>query len=180
MTRRPLPGDPTPADLVERIIRVDHAGEFGAKRIYEGQLAVLKKDPSADVIRHMADQEERHLKTFEQLIAERRVRPTLLHPLWHVAGYALGAATAFLGAKAAMACTVAVEETIDAHYAKQIYALDDNEAKLKSILTEFRADEIAHRDTGLAHGAEDALGYGLLKSAVSAATRMAIFLSERI
>lgn len=180
MTRRPLPGDPPNTALIERIIRVDHAGEFGAKRIYEGQLAVLKKDPSADVIRHMADQEREHLKTFEQLITARRVRPTLLHPLWHVAGYALGAATACLGPKAAMACTVAVEETIDAHYAKQIDALDDNEAELKATLTQFRADEIAHRDTGLAHGAEDAPGYGLLKNAVGAATRMAIFLSERI
>lgn len=180
MTRRPLPGDLTDTALIERIIRVDHAGEFGAKRIYEGQLAVLKKDPCADVIRHMADQEQQHLKTFEQLIAARRVRPTLLHPLWHVAGYALGAATAFLGPKAAMACTVAVEETIDAHYAKQIDALSDNETELKATLTQFRADEIAHRDTGLAHGAEETPGYGLLKNAVGAATRFAIFLSERI
>lgn len=180
MSRRPLPGDPTHAELIARIIRVDHAGEFGAKRIYDGQLAVLKKDPSAPVIRHMADQEQQHLKTFEQLIAARRVRPTLLHPLWHAAGFALGAATAFLGPKAAMACTVAVEETIDAHYAKQIEALDESEADLKATLTQFRADEIAHRDTGLAHGAEETPGYGLLKSTVGAATRLAIFLSERI
>ncbi|MEZ5647765.1 MAG: demethoxyubiquinone hydroxylase family protein [Alphaproteobacteria bacterium] len=180
MTRRPLPGDAQNASLVDRIIRVDHAGEYGAKRIYEGQLAVLKNDPTASVIHHMADQEQQHLETFEQLIIARKVRPTLLQPLWHIAGFALGAATALLGPKAAMACTVAVEETIDTHYNRQIEMLDDEEATLRHTLTEFRKDEIAHRDTGLAYGAEEAPAYPLLKTAVSAATRLAIFLSERI
>src|SRR6185312_17510912 len=102
------------------MVRVDHAGEFGAQRIYAGQLAVLGKSTSASAIRHMAQQEDAHLAAFEKLMVERQVRPTLLHPLWHMAGFALGAATAALGDKAAMACTVAIEETIVEHYKKQM------------------------------------------------------------
>jgi 3-demethoxyubiquinol 3-hydroxylase len=113
--KRPLPGDPTAEALVRRMMRVNHAGEYGAKRIYDGQLAVLKRSPVAPVIRRMAEQERRHLEAFEKLLPDRRVRPTALHPLWHAAGYALGAATALLGERAAMACTVAVEEVIDEH-----------------------------------------------------------------
>ena len=111
-----LPGDLTKDELIDRIIRVDHAGEFGAKRIYEGQLAVLRGKPEAQAIEHMYQQELEHLRTFEKLMVERRVRPSALHPLWNAAGFALGAATALLGPKAAMACTVAVEEVIDQHY----------------------------------------------------------------
>ena len=114
-----LPGEPDEATRVARAVRVDHAGEYGAKRIYQGQLAVLGQGPKGDILRHMQAQEQHHLDTFEALIAQRRVRPTALLPLWHVAGFALGAATALLGARAAMACTVAVEEAIDAHYQAQ-------------------------------------------------------------
>jgi len=177
-----LPGDPTKEELVERAIRVDHAGEYGAVRIYEGQLAVLGKGNSGPVIKHMLDQEKAHLETFDGLIAERRVRPTALMPLWHVAGFALGAATALLGEKAAMACTVAVEETIDEHYAEQIEALEPygDEAALKETCVKFREDELAHRDTGLEHGAEQAPGYEVLSGAIKAGSRLAIWLSTRV
>jgi 3-demethoxyubiquinol 3-hydroxylase len=178
--KRPLPGDPTQEELVRRMMRVNHAGEYGAKRIYDGQLAVLKRSPVAPVIRRMAEQERRHLEAFEKLLPERRVRPTALHPLWHAAGYALGAATAVLGERAAMACTVAVEEVIDEHYARQAAKLGPEEGDLKALVEEFRRDELEHRDTGLAHGAEKAGGYPVLTAGVKAASRLAIWLSERI
>jgi len=175
-----LPGDPTAKALVERMIRVDHAGEYGAARIYAGQLAVLGRSASAPLIRRMAEQEERHLAAFDKLVAERHVRPTALSPLWHVAGYALGAATALLGERAAMACTAAVEEVIDAHYQSQIDALGEAEPALKAKLEEFRANEIEHRDTALAHGAEAAPAQPLLAAAIKAGSRLAIWLSTRI
>lgn len=175
-----LPGDPTRDELVARVIRVDHAGEYGARRIYEGQLAVLRQAPSGPVIAEMHAQELRHLAAFEALIGDRRVRPTALQPLWHVAGFALGAATALLGEKAAMACTVAVEEVIDEHYARQIEGLDDDEAELRDALEAFRADELAHRDTGLAHGARQTPGYAPLSAAIKTGSRLAIWLSERV
>lgn len=179
-TRPALPGDPTPRQRLERILRVDHAGEYGAKRIYEGQLAVLGRSPAAPTIRKMADQEQAHLDAFDKLLPERRVRPTLLGPLWHVGGFALGAATALLGEKAAMACTEAVEEVIDGHYAKQIDALGEAEPELRATLAQFRAEEIEHRDTAREHGAADAPGYEALSRGVKAATRLAIWLSERV
>jgi len=162
------------------MIRVDHAGEYGAVRIYEGQLAVLGKRGSADTIRHMAEQEQRHLKTFDRLVNERRVRPTALEPLWRVAGYALGMGTALLGEKAAFACTAAVEEAIDAHYAAQIAELGERDPELKNTVEDFRADEAAHRQTALDHGAEQAPGYKLLSEAIKAGCRVAIKLSEKI
>ena len=181
MTAAPrLPGDPSPDELVERMIRVDHAGEYGAVRIYEGQLAVLGKSPSAGVIREMADQERRHLERFEKLVIERRVRPTALTPLWHVAGYALGAASALLGERAAMACTVAVEEVIDEHYRGQAESLGDDQAPLRQTIEEFRADELAHRDLALAHDARTAPAHDLLTAAVKVGSRIAIWLSTRI
>jgi ubiquinone biosynthesis monooxygenase Coq7 len=162
------------------MIRVDHAGEYGARRIYEGQLAVLGNGEAGKQIRHMYQQELRHLETFDRLMAERRVRPTALQPLWHLAGFALGATTALLGEKAAMACTVAVEEVIDEHYAGQVAALGHEEAALKDTLEEFRAEELEHRDLALAHGAEAAPGYEVLSTAVKTGSRLAIWLSERI
>lgn len=177
-----LPGDPSPEQLVERVIRVDHAGEYGAVRIYEGQLAVLGRGPKGDLIREMLAQEKEHLDTFDKLVAERRVRPTALLPFWHVAGFALGAATALMGEKAAMACTVAVEETIDEHYAGQIEALDPmpDETALKDTCVKFRDEELEHRDTGLEHGAREAPGYELLTGAIKAGSKLAIWLSTRI
>jgi 3-demethoxyubiquinol 3-hydroxylase len=175
-----LPGDPDPKDRIARIIRVDQAGEFGATRIYEGQLAVLGRSHSGLIIRHMAEQEQEHLAEFNRLIVSRRVRPTLLTPLWNIAGFALGAGTALMGEKAAMACTVAVEEVIDEHYRGQSEQLGPEEGALKKTIDEFRADEVEHRDTGLAHGAEDAPFYPVLSAAIKTGSRIAIWLAERI
>jgi 3-demethoxyubiquinol 3-hydroxylase len=167
---------------IESMIRVDHAGEYGAVRIYEGQLAVLKRRKSASVetIQHMADQEQRHLKTFDRLVNERRVRPTALEPVWRIAGFALGAVTAAMGEKAAFACTAAVEEVIDEHYAAQVAALKDKDPALKATVEDFRADEAAHREEALKQGAEQAPGYKLLSETIKAGCRLAIKLSERI
>ena len=182
--RRPpfLPADAGARTPVARFLRVDHAGEYGAVRIYSGQLAVLGRSSTGPVIREMAAQEQEHLAAFDALVVERRVRPSALMPLWHVAGFALGAGTALFDERAAMACTVAVEEVIDEHYAEQIEALEDagDETDLKQRLERFRADEIEHRDTGLAHGARQAPGYEPLTAFVKAGSRLAIWLSERI
>ena len=175
-----LPGDPSPAASEARMIRVDHAGEYGAVRIYQGQRAVLGRGASGPALAHMQAQEEAHLARFTALIAERRVRPTALLPLWHLAGFALGAATAALGPAAAMACTVAVEEEISAHYARQETALAATDPALCAEIAGFRAEEEAHRDTALAAGAETTPGYRLLSGAIRAGCRIAIALSERI
>ncbi len=175
-----MPGDLTAEQLIARMIRVDHAGEFGAVRIYAGQLAMLDRLPSAPAIRKMAAKERAHLKTFEKLIADRHVRPTVLMPLWHVTGFALGAATALISEKAAMACTVAVEEVIEEHYAGQAARLGDDEAELRDLIEEFRGDELEHRDAALARGAEQAPAYPLLSGAIKVGSRLAIWLSERI
>jgi len=182
VTRKPRPLAPgTQArDDIAAMIRVDHAGEYGAVRIYEGQLAVMRDGPARQAIQKMADGEQRHLQTFDRLIVERRVRPTALEPVWRIAGFALGAATALLGEKAAFACTAAVEEVIDEHYAGQIAKLGDEEKSLRDTVTDFRADEIAHRDAALAQGAQEAPGYRLLSEAIKAGCRIAIALSTRI
>ena len=178
-----LPGDPSRAQMIDRIIRVDQAGEFGAVRIYEGQLSVLGDKASGPTIRHMHEQEQVHLETFSNMVAKRRVRPTAMMPIWHLAGFALGAGTALLGEKAAMACTVAVEEVIDAHYAAQIERLDDmdgDEDDLRDTCEKFRREEVEHRNTGLAGGAEQAPGYEGLSALIKTGSRLAIWLSERI
>ena len=175
-----LPGDLPTEKLLERIVRVDHAGEYGAVRIYEGQLAVLGNSSKADVIRHMAKQEREHLDKFNELIGARRVRPTALMPVWHAAGFALGAATALMGERAAMACTAAVEEVIDEHYAKQAAALGDDEAELRETIEKFREDELEHRDTAIAHEAEETPGYEALAAGIKKGSKLAIWLSERV
>ena len=130
------------------MLRVDQAGEYGATRIYAGQLAVLRRNcPEAKLIARMAAQEERHLERFNALMAERRVRPTALQPLWNVAGFALGAATALMSEKAALACTDAVETEIDRHYRSQLDELGDDDPELAADIAEFRAEELEHRDT---------------------------------
>ncbi|MGE0271527.1 MAG: demethoxyubiquinone hydroxylase family protein [Alphaproteobacteria bacterium] len=174
------PGDPDKDALVESMIRVNQAGEYGAMRIYAGQLAVLRHGPAAEKIKEMAAQERKHLDAFNKLAAERRVRPTALEPLWHLAGFALGAATALMGEKAAMACTVAVEEVIEEHYADQAAKLGEDEAPLRETIQEFRADELEHRDTAVAHHARETPGYELLASAIKAGSRLAIWLSTRV
>ncbi|PKU22782.1 demethoxyubiquinone hydroxylase family protein [Telmatospirillum siberiense] len=176
-----MPGDPAPRRMIEKILRVDHAGEFGAVRIYQGQRAVLGRSASCgDALRRMEEEERRHLQTFETLVSQRRVRPTLLQPLWHVMGFALGAGTALMGEKAAMACTVAVEEVIEGHYAGQLEQLGEDETDLKQTVAEFREDELHHRDVGLAGGAEQTPAYPVLSAAIRSGTRLAIWLSERI
>ena len=181
-TGRPpyLPGDPVLEAEIERMIRVDHAGEYGAVRIYEGQLAVIRHGRARDAIRHMAEQEARHLAAFDELARSRRVRPTLLQPLWHMAGYALGMATALLGEETAMACTVAVEEVIDEHYRGQAEQLGDGEPALKQTILAFRDEELAHRQRAIEHGAMDTLGYDVISGAIKAGSRLAIWLSTRI
>lgn len=180
--RRRLPGDPAAQASVGRILRVDQAGEYGARRIYEGQLAVLGRSRAAPTIRRMWEQEAEHLAAFDRLLPERRVRPTALGPVWHVAGFALGAVTALIGERAAMACTVAVEEAIDSHYAAQAESLEQQpqEAGLKATIEKFRAEELEHRDIGLEHEAEQAPGYPLLYAVIKTGSRAAIWLSERL
>jgi 3-demethoxyubiquinol 3-hydroxylase len=177
-----LPGDPTPEQFVERALRVDHAGEVGAVRIYDGQLAILGKGPSGDTLRTMKAREEAHRDELAGLIAARGVRPTALSPIWNAAGYALGAATALLGAKAAMAATVAVEEVIEEHYRAQETALavHDAEPALAALVARLGADETAHKNEALAHGAREAPGYALLTSAIKTGSRLAIWLSTRV
>ncbi len=175
-----MPGDPDRGQAIERMIRVDHAGEYGAVRIYEGQLAVLGKSAKAPVIERMVAQEREHLSAFDKLVADNRVRPTAMLPLWHIAGFALGAGTALLGESAAMACTVAVEEVIDEHYAGQIARLGDEDGDLRDTFEKFRLEEVEHRDTGLEHGAEKTPGYEALTGLVKAGSRFAIWLSERV
>ena len=165
------------------MIRVDQAGEYGATRIYAGQLAVMgDRAPHSSEIRAMAEQEAGHLAAFDALMADRGVRPTALQPLWSAAGYALGAATAFIGPEAAMACTAAVEEEIDRHYSRQLDRLhgEGDDPDLADMIERFRDDERAHRDAALAAGAERAPASPLLSAAIRLGCRAAIRLSERI
>jgi len=163
------------------MLRVDQAGEYGATRIYAGQLAVLRPNcAEAKLISRMAAQEQRHLQRFDKLVAERRVRPTALQPLWNVAGFALGAATALMSEKAALACTDAIETEIDRHYSRQLDELGDTDAELSADIAEFRADELEHRDSAREAGATGAFGYPLLTAAIRAGSRVAIELSKRI
>lgn len=177
-----LPGELQHSEKIAQMIRVNHAGEYGAKRIYAGQLAVLGKSPCGDMLRHMAEQEQVHLDKFSEMMVKRRVRPTALMPLWHVGGFVLGAATALLGEKAAMACTVAVESVIDEHYAKQEEKLADDasEIELKQMVSEFRKEEQEHHDTALAQGAEESPLYHLLTGLIKLNTRASIWLATRI
>jgi ubiquinone biosynthesis monooxygenase Coq7 len=173
------PGDARPDP--DAMLRVDQAGEYGATRIYAGQLAVLGQNrPAGRVIARMAQQEQRHLERFNALMAERGVRPTALQPVWKVAGFALGAATALMSERAAMACTDAVETEIDRHYGRQLAELGDSDSELAADITAFRAEELEHRDTARAHGAAETIGYPLLTAAIRAGCRLAISLSKRI
>jgi len=163
------------------MLRVDQAGEYGATRIYAGQLAVMgQRSDEARKIARMAEQEMRHRQIFDRMMAERGVRPTALQPIWHVAGFALGAVTALIGPKAAMACTAAIETEIDQHYGEQLDQLDDQDPALRDAIAEFRAEEVEHRDTALRAGAEQAPAYPLLSGAIRLGCRIAIRLSRHI
>jgi ubiquinone biosynthesis monooxygenase Coq7 len=166
---------------IKRMIRVNHAGEFGAKRIYAGQLAVMgDRTPAARSIAHMAEQEERHLSAFDKMMTERGVRPTALHPVWNVAGFALGAVSAAIGPEAAMACTVAVETEIDRHYSEQLSEIGDSDPELSAMILDFQADELEHKATALEQGAERAPAYPLMSALVRMGCRTAIAVSKHI
>jgi len=167
---------------IASMIRVNQAGEYGAAQIYKGQLAVMGDDaPDSSAIHHMADQEQRHLDAFDRMIVQRNVRPTVLQPFWKVAGYALGAGTAIMGPRAAMACTAAVETEIDLHYQEQMEQLaTENDPELLSKIAEFREEELEHKQTAIDAGAEDAPGYPLLSAAIRLGCKVAIGLSKRV
>lgn len=179
------PQQPGPrAKRFAEMLRVDHAGEYGAVAIYRGQRAVFDKlshkKTVARQIEEMEAGEIEHLDTFDRLLAERRVRPTLLAPLWNAAGYGLGAATALMGEKAAMACTEAVEDVIEKHYGEQAEALDADEPELAATIRQFREDEIGHKEAAEAAGAAEAPGYRLLTAAIRLGCRAAIRIAEKI
>jgi ubiquinone biosynthesis monooxygenase Coq7 len=187
MTERPIPPRPGSAALSARlaeILRVDHAGELGAVHIYRGQRAVLGKAPGhervAAQLEEMEGHEAVHLARFDALLAERRVRPTALSPLWRAAGFALGAGTALIGDKAAHACTEAVESVIEQHYAGQVAELSNHDPELAAELARFRDEELAHRDRAVEEGAKDAPGYPLLSAVIRAGCKAAIKISEKL
>ena len=175
------PKNKTNREILEQIIRVDHAGEYGATRIYDGQIAVFGKNSKiGKTIQHMADQEQEHIDKFNELILEHRVRPTALLPVWNIAGFALGASTAFLGEKAAMACTVAVEKVIGEHYQEQLDLLEDDQKDLKKTISKFRDDELEHHDIGIEHDAESAPGYKIMSKVIELGCKTAIAISKKI
>ena len=165
---------------IERFLRVDHAGERAAQQIYKGQLAVLANHEMADEIRHMMDQEVEHLETFDSLLNERQVRPSLLDPLWGAAGFTLGVVTAAMGPKAAMACTIAVEEVIGEHYQKQADILGEDEHELQATVERFRDDELEHRDIAVEHDGREARHYSLLRKVIQRGCRTAIKIAEKV
>lgn len=172
---------PAAAPNLDEMIRVDQAGEYGAKRIYQGQLAVLRDPAARKQIQQMLAQELVHLEYFNAEMAKRRVRPTMLQPLWHLGGFVLGAATAWMGKEAAMACTVAVESVIDNHYREQLTSLqEEQEPELTAKIEQFRQEEMEHHDLGLQAGAEQATAYPLLTAAIRGITQTAILLSKKI
>ena len=171
----------TERHILEEIIRVNHAGELGATRIYDGQIAVFGKNSKiGKIIQHMADQEQEHIESFEKLIVNNRVRPTALLPVWNIAGFVLGATTALMGKKAAMACTVAVETVIGNHYGQQLKELKDDQKKLKKMIKKFQADELEHHEIGLKHNAEKAFSYNLISKIIASGCKVAITLSKKI
>jgi 3-demethoxyubiquinol 3-hydroxylase len=180
----PMPGEDVRERRLAEMLRVDHAGEYGAVQIYRGQRAVFDriegKAHAARVIADMEAGEQEHLKTFDRMIAERGVRPTAMAPLWRVMGFGLGAATALMGERAAHACTEAVEDVIEEHYGRQSQALAGVDAELKHVVDKFREDEIAHKDTAIEQGAHDAFGYSVLSAVIKAGCRAAIRISEKI
>ncbi len=176
---RRLPGDFARSESAAAALRVNHAGEYGATRIYAGQRAVLKNAACADQLKHMAEQEAAHLATFNELLPRYGVRPTALMPLWHVGGWLMGAATATMGVKAAMACTVAVETVITEHYNDQL-ASGAIDPALHETITKFRDEEMEHHDIGLAQGAQSTPLYEPLSAAIRGICRAAIAICKRV
>ncbi len=177
-----LPGDLSIEEEVSEMIRVDHAGEFGAKRIYAGQLAIFGKyHPISPTIQHMHDQEITHLEKFESLLTEKNIRPSVLSPFWHLAGFALGAGTALMGKRAAMACTAAVEEVIDEHYQEQRKKLQSwgKEPELEKTIAKFQAEEVEHKNIAIENDAKETPGYFALSSAIKLGCKTAIWLAKK-
>ncbi|MDC0977064.1 demethoxyubiquinone hydroxylase family protein [Pelagibacteraceae bacterium] len=170
--------------ILEEIIRVDHAGERGAIKIYEGQLLALqtfKQDEDLKKqIEEMKEHEKEHYNFFDQEIRKRNIKPTKLLPLWDLLGISLGFGTAMLGKKAAMLCTASVEEVIDDHYKNQTYKLKDDEKELKNIISKFRDDELAHKDIAYEGGATKEGLYGILDKVIKTSSYLAIKISEKI
>ncbi|XP_034938431.1 5-demethoxyubiquinone hydroxylase, mitochondrial isoform X2 [Chelonus insularis] len=175
-------GDTQAKKLLDSIIRVNHAGELGADRIYAGQMAVLGKSSVGPTIEHMWAQEKKHKEKFEELIRKHRARPTAMLPVWNVAGFLLGAGSALLGEKAAMACTVAVETVIVEHYNEQLRALMENkesfDEELMETIKQFRDEEQEHHDVGIDHGAEQAPLYQALTNIIKTGCKTAIAISK--
>jgi len=184
MTDKTQSMGPSGPDRIAEMLRVDHAGEYGAVAIYKGQQAVFGRNAKtrriAAQLAEMEAEEQKHLDAFDRLLLERQVRPTAMTPIWNVAGYGLGVVTALMGEKAAHACTEAVETVIEQHYAEQVEELGENEPELARTFAEFREDELAHRDTAIDGGAHDAPGYGLLSGVIKAGCRLAIKITEKI
>jgi 3-demethoxyubiquinol 3-hydroxylase len=166
---------------IAEMLRVDHAGEYGAVAIYRGQRAVFDalshKKETADKIAEMEASEHEHLRTFDALLATRKIRPTLLSPVWNIAGFGLGAATALMGEKAAMACTAAVEGVIEKHYGEQAEALDADEPELAATIRQFREEEIGHKTIAEEAGAD---GHPFLSAVIRVGCRAAIKIAEKI
>ncbi|MDC0074510.1 demethoxyubiquinone hydroxylase family protein [Alphaproteobacteria bacterium] len=167
-------------DMIEKIIRVNQAGEYGAKRIYEGQMSILKNSSSYNHLNEIYEQEKKHLNSFNKIMVDRNIRPTILQPLWHLAGFALGAGSAILGERAAMACTLAVEEVIEDHYKKQSESLNENEKELRDLIDETRNDEINHMNIAIDYDAEKSPLFKPMTSFIKKGTKIAIWLSERV
>lgn len=183
-SRPAAPGRHFVQDRLAEMIRVDHAGEYGATRIYEGQRAVFSRLPGArKIAAQLAEQEADeavHKAAFDELMVARKVRPTLLGPLWGAAGYGLGVVTALMGEKAAHACTAAVEEVIEDHYREQLEELGDSEPEIAAMIARFRDEEIAHKDQAIAEGAKEAFGHPVLEAVIKAGCRAAIAVCQKI
>ena len=169
---------------LEEIIRVDHAGERGAIKIYEGQLLALKTfindDELKKKIEEMKEHEKEHFEYFDKEIQKRNIKPTKLLPLWDLMGITLGFGTAMLGKKAAMLCTASVEEVIDGHYKDQTYKLQEDEKELKEKIKKFREDELHHKDIAYESGATKTGFYNILDKVIKTSSRIAITISEKI
>ena len=174
----------TDQKILEEIIRVDHAGERGAIKIYEGQLLALKTikqdNELKDIIEKMKEHEHEHLKYFEKEIQKRKIKPTYLLPLWDLMGITLGFGTAIIGKKAAMLCTASVEEVIENHYQNQLEKLGDDEKNLKDKIKKFKSDEIMHKNIAYESGATNKGFYSIMDKVIQTSSKIAIKISEKI
>ena len=174
----------TDQKILEEIIRVDHAGERGAIKIYEGQLLALgtiKQDKNLrKIIEEMKEQEKEHLEYFEKEIQKRKMKPTYLLPLWDLMGISLGFGTALLGKKAAMLCTASVEEVIEDHYENQLRKIGEDEKELKEKIEKFKGDEMNHKNTAYEAGASKIGLYSIMDKIIKTGSKIAITISEKI